>query len=182
MSSGLPCAGSATALPRRLADRQAVARQAGNEIDAVVDEMLVDELDHALAIRRAGDVVGAVLEGRNRIGHRDAALRHRQEHVIVLRIADAHGVARRHLHGGEGGLEPRSLGDAARQEHERALVEDERPLHAGLADRRQRGFGERLVGGDDGGADVESHTAATERSQQRLLRGIARTFVSGTGK
>jgi len=69
-------------------------RKARDQLDAVVDEVLVDELDDALAVRGARDVVGALLERGNGVADRHATLGHGQEHVIVLGVADADGVVR----------------------------------------------------------------------------------------
>jgi hypothetical protein len=93
--------------------------------------------------------------------------------VIVLRVADAGEVVRGELGQVERRGEPGPLGHAARQEHQRALVEDERALDAGLADRRQRGVG---VGGrrrEDRGADLERHAVPPERLDQRGLGRIS---------
>jgi hypothetical protein len=56
--------------------------------------MLLDELHHAARRRRPGDVVRALAQRRDRVGHRHRALRHGEEGVIVLGVADADHVVR----------------------------------------------------------------------------------------
>jgi hypothetical protein len=127
----------------------------------------------APARRPLHDDVGAVAERRHRVGDRGRALAHREERVVVLRIADPDHVVGGQLHHVERGREPRALGDAARQQHERALVEDQRSLHARLLDRGERGFGVVRRRREDRAPDVERHAPALERFDQRELRRVA---------
>src|SRR6185369_3941236 len=144
-----------------------------HDVHEVVEEVLFDELHRALGGHPARHVVRALAQRRHRVGHRHRALAHRQERVIVLGVADADHVVRRQLERRQRRRQPGALGDAARQQHERALVEDERALDAGLLDGGQRGLRERRLGRQDRAPDRKDDAAALERGDQRGLGRVA---------
>ena len=98
----------------------------------------LDQFFHSLAARAAGDEVGALLQRVERVGHRHAALAGSQHRMIVFRVADRDGVSLREAQlaqrDGKAGL----LVDAGRQQHHRALVEDDLQLESELADHFHR--------------------------------------------
>ena len=103
--------------------------------------------------------------------------------MVILRIADADHVVRRQREHRQRRVESGPLRDATGQEHERALVEDERALDADVADRGERGVRIALGGRDDRRAEVERHPTAPQLLHQRGLRRVAkRPRLAGLGE
>ena len=115
-----------------------------------VGEVAVDELLHQLGdagtVRLPGHPVGALLDERERIGHRHAALAEPEEGVVVLRVAHAHAVVRGESQLEQRGFEPRRLVHSGRQDHDRALVEDDLELEPEVPDGLEHSRLVRLPG------------------------------------
>jgi hypothetical protein len=73
--------------------------------------------------------------------------------VVVLGVADPHHVVRREPQVAEGGVEPRGLVDARREDHHGPLVEDDLELQAHLPDDVEHGRLVRLPRRHDHPAD-----------------------------
>ncbi len=116
-------------------DEDRVARQPGFEIGEIAGDQLVDQLDDAVAIPGGSDPIGPLLHERQRVGDRHAALAEPEKGVVVLGVAHADAVVRREPQLEQRGVQAGRLVRARRQDHDRALVEDDLQLEAEIADR-----------------------------------------------
>ena len=153
-----------------LTQRQVVAREARDEIHEIVEQMLLDELHDAGRRRCAGDVVGALAErgtaSATATAHSDRARKawsFSASPIPTMLWGDSSSAASASQTG--------ALGDAARQQHEGALVEHERAVDAGFLDGGQGRLREGRVGGEDRGAQVEANAPPAQRLDQRRLGG-----------
>ena len=141
-----------------------VARQPRPEIGEVVFDHALDQLDDAAAVISPGDEVRPLLERRQRIGDGHGAFAHRQESMVVLRVAHADAVVRRELHFRERGGKAACLVHARRQHHHGALVEDDLQLEPELLDDVEDDLVLGCPGGDDHPADGQGrHVPLFER-------------------
>ena len=158
---------------RRSSEREVVTGQPPDERRGVGHDVFLDEFYDAGRALAARDVVRPLAQCRDRVGDGHRTFAQGQQRVIVLGVADAAQVVGRELERGQRRQEPRALGDAAGQQHQRALVEHQCALDAGLPDGGERGLSVRLIGGHDGAAEVEADAAEAQRLDQRGLGWIA---------
>ena len=145
-----PYEGSVSSVPSlSLTQQDLVPSQQAGAAGEIVGQYFADQLGYTRAVIRLEHHVGGLLDGGQGVGHGCRAFADAQEGMIVLGVADAHGVVQRDVELFQRRLETGRLVHAARQHHHGALVEDHLQLEAQIADRFQHHFFIGLPGGDD---------------------------------
>ena len=151
-----------------------MARQPIFQIGQVVGDELVDQLDAALAIPAGRDPIGPLLDQRQRIGDRDAAFTDPDERMVVLGVTHAHAVVRRQPQLEQRGFQAGGLVRARRQDHDRALVENDLQLEPEITDRLEHRALIRLPGRHDAMPHGQRRDpAGAQRFHELRGRGLA---------
>ena len=137
----------------------------------VVLEDAIDQLLDAGASRAPRDQIGPLLERIERVGDGHAAFAGRQHRVIVFRVTDRDRIAHRQAELLQGQGEPRLFVHARREQHHGALVEDDLPLEAELADHLDGRDLIRLARRHDHPAGVQRGSAALAQPLRQGGRG-----------
>src|SRR5215510_3055893 len=149
------------------AEQYAVALKSGLDFAQVVAEQRLAKLYHPRAVVDLGQLIGLLLDRRQRVGHRHRTFAEAEKSVVVFGVADAYGVVRRESQLVERRLEPRRLVHARRQNHDRALIEDHLKFQPQVVDGFQDRRLMRLPGGDDGMPQCERpHAALAQKSHE----------------